>query len=158
MVVTTWELIGRIAVAAGITATIGLERELTRHPAGIRTHALVGIGAALFTIAGAYGFGADKPSDPSRIAAQVVTGIGFLGAGTIIRSHDRVKGLTTAATLWLAAGIGVAAGAGLMMLTVATFLLTLLVLLAVRVFDPIVRAGHARHPDPNPSSEDQGEA
>ncbi len=144
MEVSTWQLIGRIAIAGGITAAIGVERELTGHPAGIRTHALVGIGAALFTIAGAYGFGTQTPSDASRVAAQVVTGIGFLGAGTIIRTRDRVKGLTTAATLWLSAGIGVAAGAGLVLLTVATFVITLLVLLAVRIINPALDRYHVR--------------
>lgn len=145
--VTTWELIVRIAVAGGITALIGLERELTRHPAGIRTHALVGIGAALFTIAGAYGFDHTQQSgDMSRVAAQVVTGIGFLGAGTIIRTSDKVKGLTTAATLWLAAGIGVAAGAGLLLLTVATFGITIIVLLAIRVTSPLMRRAHHHEP------------
>jgi putative Mg2+ transporter-C (MgtC) family protein len=146
--VTTWDLIGRIALAGVITALIGLERELTRHPAGIRTHALVGIGATLFTVAGAYGFGHVQVGDTSRVAAQVVTGIGFLGAGTIIRTSDRVKGLTTAATLWLAAGIGVAAGAGLLLLTIATFVITILVLLAVRITAPSITRLHARRTRP----------
>ncbi|MEO5901488.1 MAG: MgtC/SapB family protein, partial [Ilumatobacteraceae bacterium] len=120
MTPSSWELIGRIALAAGLTAVVGLERELSRHPAGIRTHAIVGIGAALFTVAGAYGF-SPHDSSPTRVAAQVVTGIGFLGAGTIIRQQDKVKGLTTAATLWLAAGIGISAGAGLLALTLGAF-------------------------------------
>jgi putative Mg2+ transporter-C (MgtC) family protein len=141
--VSTLQLIGRIALAGGITACIGLERELSRHPAGIRTHALVGIGAALFTIAGAYGFdGSQTGGEMARVAAQVVTGIGFLGAGTIIRTSDKVKGLTTAATLWLAAGFGVAAGAGLVLLTLATFGITVLVLLAIRVTSPLMRRVH----------------
>ena len=149
MAVTTWELIGRIAVAGAITAAIGLERELSRHPAGIRTHALVGIGAALFTIAGAYGFDQTQTGgEMARVAAQVVTGIGFLGAGTIIRTSDKVKGLTTAATLWLAAGMGVAAGAGLLLLTLATFLITVLVLLGIRVTSPLMRRVHEHEPRP----------
>jgi putative Mg2+ transporter-C (MgtC) family protein len=140
---SSWDLIGRLALAAGFTATIGLERELSRHPAGIRTHALVGIGAALFTIAGAYGFSPHDTS-PTRIAAQVVTGIGFLGAGTIIRHRDRVKGLTTAATLWLAAGLGISAGTGLMVLTTAAFVMSMVVLLAVHLTDPLIARFHHR--------------
>src|SRR5947209_16104021 len=85
------------------------------HAAGVRTHALVAVGAALFTVAGAYGF-ADVPHgsnvDPARIAAQVASGVGFLGAGAILRQGIGVRGLTTAATLWLAAALGLASGAG----------------------------------------------
>jgi putative Mg2+ transporter-C (MgtC) family protein len=150
---SSWDLIGRVALAGGITALLGLERELSRHPAGIRTHALVGIGAALFTIAGAYGFGPNHDPSPTRVAAQVVTGIGFLGAGTILRQRDKIKGLTTAATLWLAAGLGLSAGAGLVSLTVATFVMALLVLLAVHITDPLIARYHRRqderHPDPH---------
>lgn len=100
---------------------LGFERELHEREAGLRTHLMVAIGAALFTIVSAYGFadvlGSSGPSvlvrlDPSRIAAQVVTGIGFLGAGAIIRQGIGVRGLTTAASLWVAAAIGMAAGAG----------------------------------------------
>src|SRR3954453_12189819 len=94
---------------------VGLEREVRGHVAGSRTHALVAVGAALFTIAGAYGF-TDVPHgpnvDPARIAAQVASGIGFLGAGAILRQGLGVRGLTTATTLWLAAALGVASGAG----------------------------------------------
>src|SRR3954465_2370770 len=96
-------------------ALLGLEREVRGDPAGSRTHALVAVGAALFTIAGAYGF-SDVPRgpniDPARVAAQVASGVGFLGAGAILRQGFGVRGLTTAATLWLAAAIGVASGAG----------------------------------------------
>jgi putative Mg2+ transporter-C (MgtC) family protein len=149
------ELIGRIAISAGLTAVIGLERELTGHPAGIRTHAIVGIGSTLFTVAGAYGFGASGAGDsPGRIAAQVVTGIGFLGAGTILRHRDRVKGLTTAATLWLAAGIGVSIGAGLVAVTLGAVAMTLVVLLAVHITDPIFRRFRERHGEP--ASSDDG--
>src|SRR5579884_1755133 len=93
----------RLLVAAAVGLVIGYERELRSEPAGVRTHALVAIGAALFTIAGAYGF-ADLPRganvDPARIAAQVASGIGFLGAGAILRHGLGVRGLTTASTLW----------------------------------------------------------
>jgi len=109
----------RIAVAAVLTGAVGLERELREHAAGLRTHMLVGVGSALFTIVSAYGwqdftFDRDLGTilDPTRIAAQIVTGIGFLGAGAIIRQGISIRGLTTAAGLWVAAAIGLAAGAG----------------------------------------------
>jgi putative Mg2+ transporter-C (MgtC) family protein len=109
----------RLAVAAGLSGLIGLERELRERTAGFRTHILVGLGAALFTIVSAYAWddfvlGQDGGGtyDPTRIAAQIVTGIGFLGAGAIIRHRHSVKGLTTAAGLWVVAAIGMAAGAG----------------------------------------------
>jgi putative Mg2+ transporter-C (MgtC) family protein len=113
------ELILRIALAAVLGGAIGAERELRERGAGLRTHLLVSVGSALFTLVSAYGFrGFDYGSqngivfDPTRIAAQIVTGIGFLGAGAIIRQGLSVRGLTTAATLWIAAAIGLAAGAG----------------------------------------------
>lgn len=106
-----------LVVAALLSAVIGLERELRQQDAGLRTHMLVGLGAALFASVGiALG------SDPTRIAAQVVSGIGFLGAGAIFRSGETIRGLTTAAGLWLVAAIGVAAGSGLLqMAVIATF-------------------------------------
>jgi putative Mg2+ transporter-C (MgtC) family protein len=111
----TWlEALVRIAVAAGLGGLIGLERELDEKAAGLRTHMLVAVGSALFTMVGAYGF-TDFPAsqvDPTRIAAQVVTGIGFLGAGIIFRQGFTIRGLTTAASLWLVAAIGMAAAAG----------------------------------------------
>jgi putative Mg2+ transporter-C (MgtC) family protein len=114
----TWgETIVRVAVAAGLGAAIGLERELDEKAAGLRTNVLVSVGSALFTLVGAYGFsefsqGRDVSFDPSRVAAQIVTGIGFLGAGVIFRQGLTVRGLTTAASLWLVAAVGMAAGAG----------------------------------------------
>ena len=111
----TWlEALVRIAVAAGLGGVVGLERELDEKAAGLRTHMLVAVGSALFTLVGAYGF-SDFPArtvDPTRVAAQVVTGIGFLGAGLIFRQGFTIRGLTTAASLWLVAAIGMAAGAG----------------------------------------------
>lgn len=113
------EVLLRIGVAAGLTGAIGIERELRERAAGLRTHMLVGVGAALFTIVSAYGWGdfvfnrsQGTILDPTRIAAQIVTGIGFLGAGAIIRQGFSVRGLTTAAGLWVVAAIGMAAGAG----------------------------------------------
>jgi putative Mg2+ transporter-C (MgtC) family protein len=107
------EVLLRIFVAAALGGAIGLERELRERQAGLRTHLVVSVGAALFTLVSAYGFTDwGVRVDPTRIAAQIVTGIGFLGAGAIIRQGLSVRGLTTAATLWLVAAIGMAAGAG----------------------------------------------
>src|SRR6478672_10123790 len=108
------DVLFRLAAAAGLGGLIGLERELDEKAAGLRTHMLVAIGAALFTMVGAYGFEdfSQRNVDPTRIAAQVVTGIGFLGAGLIFRQGFTVRGLTTAASLWLVAAVGMAAGAG----------------------------------------------
>jgi putative Mg2+ transporter-C (MgtC) family protein len=105
------EALLRIALAGVLGGLIGLERELREREAGLRTHLLVAVGAALFTIAGAYGFGGVR-TDPTRVAAQIVTGIGFLGAGAIIRQGFSIRGLTTAATLWVVAAVGLACGAG----------------------------------------------
>jgi putative Mg2+ transporter-C (MgtC) family protein len=103
----------RLFVAAALGAAIGLEREWRERQAGLRTHLLVCVGSALFTLVSAYGFSEwGARVDPTRIAAQIVTGIGFLGAGAIIRQGLSVRGLTTAATLWLVAAIGMAVGAG----------------------------------------------
>jgi putative Mg2+ transporter-C (MgtC) family protein len=106
-------------VAAGLTGAVGIERELRERAAGLRTHMLVGVGSCLFTIVSAYGWSdftfnreLGVVLDPTRIAAQIVTGIGFLGAGAIIRQGLSVRGLTTAAGLWVVAAIGMAAGAG----------------------------------------------
>src|SRR5688500_3254777 len=119
------ELLGRLALALVLSAAIGLERELRQKSAGLRTYTLVGLGAALFSLAGAYGF-ADVPTtpgvprDPSRVAAQVVTGIGFIGGGLIFVRRDSVRGLTTAAGVWLTAAVGLAAAAGQVLVAVAT--------------------------------------
>ncbi len=113
------EVLLRLVLAAVLGGAVGVERELREREAGLRTHLLVALGSALFTIVSAYGFHAFLSSgasvvraDPTRIAAQIVTGIGFLGAGAIIRQGFSVRGLTTAATLWVVAAIGLAVGAG----------------------------------------------
>jgi putative Mg2+ transporter-C (MgtC) family protein len=116
----TWpHVLLRLSVAAVLGGAIGAERELRERQAGLRTHLVVCVGSALFTLVSAYGFreflvngGSVVRADPTRIAAQIVSGIGFLGAGAIIRQGLSVRGLTTAATLWLVAAIGMAAGAG----------------------------------------------
>src|SRR4051794_31812595 len=129
----TIELVLRITVASVAGALLGLEREVRGHDPGIRTHALVAMGAALFTVSGAYGFSDVRlPSaDPSRLAAQVAAGVGFIGAGAVLRSGGSVKGLTTAATLWLAASLGVAAGAGAYGALAATIVAALVVLVCL---------------------------
>jgi len=104
------ELLARLLLAAVLGGAIGAERELNDQPAGLRTHMLLTIGACLFTLVSAYGFGGR--TDPSRIAAQIVTGIGFLGGGAIVRHGLTVKGVTTAASIWATASVGVAIGAG----------------------------------------------
>jgi putative Mg2+ transporter-C (MgtC) family protein len=119
-------LAARLLVAALLGAAVGLERELHGHPAGMRTHLLVSVGSSLFTILSIYGFvgvleGIETaPVDPSRVAAQIVSGIGFLGAGAILKDGFTIRGLTTAASLWATAAIGMAAGAGVMALALVT--------------------------------------
>jgi putative Mg2+ transporter-C (MgtC) family protein len=118
----------RILLAAALGGAIGFQREKAGKPAGLRTHMLICIGAALFTVTSVFGF--TGQADPSRIAAGVVTGIGFIGAGAIIfRTADGyVAGLTTAASIWVAAGIGVAAGAGLYVASAVTTAIVLIIL------------------------------
>jgi putative Mg2+ transporter-C (MgtC) family protein len=108
------DLSARLVLAAVFGAAVGFERELHGHPAGMRTHLLVSLGSALFTVLSIYGFAASAsaPVDPTRIAAQIVSGIGFLGAGAILKEGLSIRGLTTAASLWATAAVGLAAGAG----------------------------------------------
>lgn len=108
------DLAARLVMAAVFGAAVGFEREIHGHPAGMRTHLLVSLGSALFTVLSIHGFAASAtaPVDPSRIAAQIVSGIGFLGAGAILKEGLSIRGLTTAASLWATAAIGLAAGAG----------------------------------------------
>ena len=134
------EVVFRIVLAAGLGGAIGLERELREREAGLRTHLLVSVGAALFTMVSAYAWADWRFSteeglvfDPTRIAAQVVTGIGFLGAGAIIRQGLSVKGLTTAATLWVVAAIGMASGVGYYWAALVTTALVLLSLWPLRL-------------------------
>ena len=132
----TTDYILRIFIAAMLGGAIGLEREYRAKEAGFRTHFLVGLGSALFMILSAHGFDAivGTPGirlDPSRIASQVVTGIGFIGAGTIIFQKHKVEGLTTAAGLWVTAAIGMAAGSGMYILATAATVLVLICLEAM---------------------------
>lgn len=128
-----WDFVWRLVLAALFGTIIGLDREYREKEAGFRTHFLVSLGGALMMIVSQYGFSEilthDGVSlDPSRIAAQVVSGIGFIGAGTIIFNHQIVRGLTTAASLWATAGIGLTAGAGMSWLALAATILTLVAL------------------------------
>ncbi len=112
--------VGELLLAFALTALVGLERTIRGKGAGMRTQAIVGVASALFLIISKYGFfdvlGPNVTLDPSRMAAQIVSGVGFLGAGLIITQHSRVRGLTTAASVWESAAIGSAAGAGLWLL------------------------------------------
>lgn len=116
-----WEQAGELGAALVLSAVIGVEREFRQKNAGLRTHTLVGLGAALFMLVSKYGFNdvlhaQEIVLDPSRVAAQIVSGIGFIGAGLIFVRKDSVRGLTTAASIWLVAAVGAAAGAGLVIL------------------------------------------
>jgi len=130
-----WEMLLRLLIATFLTGLIGFEREATGKSAGLRTHAMVGFGACLFTLVSIAGF---SEGDPGRVAAQIVTGIGFLGAGAIWRSQDRVRGMTTAAGLWAAAAIGMGIGSGLVLLGTVGTLITLSVFLGLRRVDQAV--------------------
>ena len=145
------EILLRVSLAGALGGAIGIERELRDREAGLRTHMLVAVGSALFTLVSAYGFRdfdygrtTGFTLDPTRISAQIVTGIGFLGAGAIIRQGISVRGLTTAATLWIVAAIGLASGAGYYSAAVITtgfvlFALYPLRILAFRLMAPIRR-------------------
>lgn len=121
-----------LLVAMGLGGLIGLEREWRDKSAGFRTLMFISAGSALFTIFSiriSHAYGLNGPGDPSRIAAQIVSGIGFLGAGVILREHGEVRGLTTAATIWMVAGLGVGAGAGFHLFSFAAALVILAALL-----------------------------
>ena len=130
---TQLELTVRLVVALLLGGVIGWERELARMPAGFRTHALVSLGSAIFTVISAFAF-TGPGSDPTRIAAQIVSGIGFIGAGTILQHRGHIRGLTTAASLWSVAAIGTAAGAGLYIVAIVG---TLLILIVLSILDRI---------------------
>lgn len=130
----------RLSLAALLGGVIGIEREMREHEAGLRTHLIVAVGSCLFTLVSAYGFrdflvegDLTVRADPTRIAAQIVTGIGFLGAGTILRQGMSVRGLTTAATLWAVAAIGLTAGAGYYSAALVTTAIVLVSLWPLRI-------------------------
>jgi putative Mg2+ transporter-C (MgtC) family protein len=123
-----------------LCGAIGLERQARDQVAGLRTHMIVGLGAALFTLVSAYGFlGYGSRVDPTRIAAQIVSGIGFLGAGTIIRHGVTVRGVTTAGALWISAAIGMACAAGFYFGAVATTGIALVALVGLRRLRPVLQ-------------------
>ena len=138
------EALLRVLVAGLVAGLIGLEREREGKPAGIRTYGLVGMGAAMFTVVGILAFGAGEPA--SRVAAQIVTGIGFIGAGTILHMQRRIVGLTTAAGLWVAAGVGMAIGGGLYILGIGAGVLMFLLLQFLRP-EWLIRFGLATEED-----------
>lgn len=109
---TQIEVAVRLVLSCILGGAVGVERESIHRPAGLRTHVLVSLGSTLFTLVSMYGFGNSHIVDPSRVAAQIVSGIGFLGAGTIMRYRAGIRGLTTAASLWTVAGIGLGVGSG----------------------------------------------
>ena len=130
------ELAERLLLAALLGALLGFERELRQKSAGLRTNILIAVGSALFTMM-SYELADGRVADPSRVAAQIVTGIGFLGAGAIMRTDSGIQGLTTAATVWVNAAVGVAAGGGefrLASIATAVTLIVLLLLHPVEIF------------------------
>lgn len=131
------QIVLRLILAFLVGAAIGAERKIRHKPAGLRTHALVGLGAALFTIIGVYGFleFSEAPynrtnMDPARIAAQIVVGVGFIGGGLIFKDENKVQGLTTAASIWLTAALGTAIGMGMFL---AAFTAGILGFIALRL-------------------------
>jgi putative Mg2+ transporter-C (MgtC) family protein len=134
-----WHLFARMVLAVALGTVVGYEREHEGKPAGMRTHGMVALGAALFTVVSISGFG--QAGDPARVAAQIVSGVGFLGAGAILHQRGSVRGLTTAASLWVTAAIGTAVGTGMYTISIATAALVFLVLR----FGP-----HPRRVDPPP--------
>lgn len=127
----TLEIVLRLVLAAIFGSVIGYEREKKRRPAGLRTHMLVCVGSALITLTSILSF---KGADPARVAAGIITGIGFLGAGSIFRDKNRVRGLTTAADLWVMAGVGLAVGAGFYLGAITTMAL-LVVIMRLKKFE-----------------------
>jgi putative Mg2+ transporter-C (MgtC) family protein len=144
---TQLDLALRLTVGLVLGAIIGFERELHHQPAGFRTHSLVSLGAALFTVVSAYGFSGDLV-DPTRVAAQIVSGIGFIGAGTILQYRGHIRGLTTAASLWSVAAIGTSAGAGLYSVALVGTILILVVLSILDWVESVARRWFGLPPNP----------
>jgi putative Mg2+ transporter-C (MgtC) family protein len=141
------EIVRRLLLAACVGGLLGAEREVRHKSAGFRTNILIGMGSAVFTMM-SIAISAER-GDPGRIAAQIVTGIGFLGAGTILRTRNGVHGLTTAATVWVNAALGIAAGAGEYHLAVIGALITMAVLLILHPIERGIekRVQHERRPE-----------
>ena len=141
-------MIGRLALASVLGMAIGIERTYRAKTAGIRTHFLVALGSALFVLVSRYGFGGT--GDPGRVAAQIVSGIGFLGAGTIITQKHVIHGLTTAAGMWVAAGIGMASAVGLYVLAIVA---TIMALIGLEMLGRLNRYLRAHSDEPPAASE-----
>ena len=135
-----WEIVWRLGLALALSSAIGLEREMRQKAAGLRTNALVGVGSAAFMLVSTYGFGdvigSHVTLDPSRVAAQIVSGIGFIGGGIIFVRRDIVRGLTTAAAVWVTAAVGMACGGDL---PVVAGMTTLIYLVVAYLFAPLTR-------------------
>jgi len=142
---TDWELISRLLLAALLGSVVGIERERLLWAAGLRTHMLVCVGSCLAMLVSAYGFssvlGPHVILDPSRVAAQVISGVGFLGAGSIILRNEVVKGLTTAASLWAVAAVGLAVGCGLYAAATAATVIILVILAGIKPLEERYRNG-----------------
>lgn len=139
--ITDMQIYLRLTLSVLLSGLIGLERQVHRRTAGLRTHILVSLGSCLIMLTSLHVFDIYKdkaPLDPARIAAGVITGIGFLGAGTIIRERERIRGLTTAASLWVVAGIGLAIGVGFYSAGIFTTILTVIVLFFLRHLEDIM--------------------
>ena len=138
---TDSQIILRLVLSVVLSGFIGLERQMHKRTAGLRTHILVSLGSCLIMLTSIYVFDIYKdkvPLDPARIAAGVITGIGFLGAGAIIRDRAEVKGLTTAASLWVVAGLGLAVGCGFLKAAVYTTILAIVVLYFLRYVEGMI--------------------
>ncbi len=140
MMLTNEEMLARLVLSAVIGCIIGFEREIRKMPAGMRTHALVCLGSTVFTLSSFAMYGPNV--DITRIAAQVATGIGFIGGGAIFKAEDRIKGLTTAANLWVTASLGLVVGFGLFYIAIATTVLVLIVL----IIGKFIEKTTLRHP------------
>ncbi|MCX5702109.1 MAG: MgtC/SapB family protein [Candidatus Omnitrophica bacterium] len=139
--ITDYQIMIRLSTSVILSGLIGLERQIHRRTAGLRTHILVSLGSCLIMLTSLYVFDIYKnvaALDPSRIAAGVITGIGFLGAGAIIREREEVKGLTTAASLWVVAGIGLATGCGFFSAAIFTTILALFILFFLRYLETMI--------------------
>lgn len=147
---TNADLVARLALTLGLCFCIGLEREIRQKSAGLRTHTLVGLGAAIAMMVSKYGFAdvidhSGVSLDPSRVAAQIVSGVGFIGAGIIFVRRGSVRGLTTAAIVWVSAMIGMACGAGLYVLAVAGAVAHFIIVLGFRFAEPLTAAMTSAH-------------
>ena len=143
------DILLRIIFSIILGSIIGLERELTNKSAGLRTQIMVCLGSCLFTILSIYGFSTAVTlyplGDPSRVAAQIITGIGFIGAGTVLRQGLTVTGLTTASTLWIVAAIGMACGCGKLNIAVVSTILAVAILVLIRIFEMKIMPKNLKH-------------